>query len=545
MGGPDARVTVLPVQFSSDQTGPVQLPLFRVQDRATGAERFVDNQGRTYRSFDDWKENNQLPPGKMVYPSGGHLTPDVHLTTRTTPRTVDTPLEHVKGWIDDAALVGGVVAGGAVLLGSGGALAPVVLGAATTWQTFRSVESLDDRHRHGQSINPFTDEGARGEWLNLGAGALSLASLGATGLAGRLAQTGSRFGRPVSPFDVRTMRDATLYRHLDPSVQSAIAAQARSAGNDRALADLARSEHFRGLDVQQQQTFLRDLSNLSPDVRRAFHDSYPTAARLDAGDSGANAFSRLVGAPDFRQLPVAEQAATLRALGDIDGGARQTFYDEWALRPRDRGALLDVAQSGGFQVMGASTQRAVLRSLSGVPANTRELLAEQLPKHGARPADAETLGRLFSSRGFPVLDPAERERLLRYAYWAQQNRARPARRVRLRPEQHVRGLRRDVQAVFSGAGDAGRGGAAADHARALRDPRSPVRAATRAGARAPRSSLKRSPGAGERVRTRRSSPRCSASKPRRTEPAPEVEVRRPSALEPAREVHPTVGVIAV
>jgi hypothetical protein len=493
VGGPDAKVTVLPIQYSSDQTGAVQLPLFRVQDQATGQDRFVDNQGRTYQSFDDWKENNQLPPGNMVYPSDGHLSPDVKITTQNTPRTVDTPLEHVKGWLDNAALVGGVVAGGAVLLGSGGTLAPVVLGGATAWQTFRSVEALNDRQQHGQSINPFSDEGARGEWLNLGAGALSLASLGATGLAGRLAQTGSRFaypaatgaaflrvganvldagsaahagqqlythwdelsgseranlalsagfwgvstfagargadGKPVSPFDVRSMRDATLYGHLDPTVRSAIEAEARTAGSDRALADLAGSTHFRGLSAEQQRTYLRDFSSLSPEVKRAFYDNYPTAAGASGAPNGAEAFNRLVGRADFRQLPAAQQASVLRTMGAMDGGARQAFYDEWTRAPQDRSALMSVARSGGFQALPPATQRAVLESLSGVPASTRTLLAEQLSKHSGSATDAETVGRLFSSEGFQAMSIAERERLLRYIGGTNQALSTPARQA--------------------------------------------------------------------------------------------------------------------
>ncbi|WP_225672584.1 DUF4781 domain-containing protein [Bradyrhizobium hereditatis] len=91
VGGADAQVTVLPVTYSSAETGPVQLPLFRVTS-ADGRERFVDNIGRAYDSFDDWRENNQLPPGSMTYPSGGHLTarPDgsVALQHGNTPKTV-------------------------------------------------------------------------------------------------------------------------------------------------------------------------------------------------------------------------------------------------------------------------------------------------------------------------------------------------------------------------------------------------------------------------------------------------------------------------
>lgn len=195
VGGDTPQVTVLPVQYASEGTGPVELPLFRVQDPATGDDRFVDNTGRTYSSFDDWRENNQLPPGNMVYPSNGHLgrtaAGEPALGTGNTPRTVDTFGEHAGQFLDGAALVGGVVAGGFIIAGSGGTAAPFVLGGASAWGAYRSGDRLHDRATHGQSINPFTDAGARAEWLNFGANTLGVVGLGATGIATRLAARGS------------------------------------------------------------------------------------------------------------------------------------------------------------------------------------------------------------------------------------------------------------------------------------------------------------------------------------------------------------------
>jgi Domain of unknown function (DUF4781)/DNA/RNA non-specific endonuclease len=199
-------VTVLPVAYSSAETGPVQLPLFRVTG-ADGRERFVDNVGRAYDSFDDWRENNQLPPGSMTYPSGGHLTarPDgtVTLEHGNTPKTVDTFGEHFTQVVDKVALVGGIVAGGVLIVGTGGLATPIVIGAgavavgAGAWGAYRSGSELVDRADHGQSIDPFSDETARGLWLNVGASALSI---GAFGSAARLAQLG-RAGRVIAPVE--------------------------------------------------------------------------------------------------------------------------------------------------------------------------------------------------------------------------------------------------------------------------------------------------------------------------------------------------------
>lgn len=206
-GESPAQVTVLPVTYSDGRTGPVQVPLFRVND-PSGAERYVDNTGRRYDDFADWKTNNVLPPGTQVYPEDGHLTAEadgrVALGQGNTPKTVDSFGEHFTSALDTAALVGGIVAGGVLIVGTGGLATPaVVAGAgavaagAGAWGAYRSGSALVDRGEHGQSLNPVTDGEARGLWLNLGA---SVASVGAFGSATRLAQLGQA-GRAVAPLE--------------------------------------------------------------------------------------------------------------------------------------------------------------------------------------------------------------------------------------------------------------------------------------------------------------------------------------------------------
>lgn len=206
-GEAPANVAVLPVTYSDGKTGPVQLPLFRVTD-PSGTERYVDNTGRRYDDFEDWRTNNKLPPGTQVYPEGGHLTADadgkVALGQGNTPETVDTFGEHVAGVVDKAALVGGIVAGGVLIVGTGGLATPAVVAGASAvavgagaWGAYRSGSELVDRGQHGQSLNPVTDAEARGLWLNLGA---SVASVGAFGSAARLSQLGQA-GRAVAPLE--------------------------------------------------------------------------------------------------------------------------------------------------------------------------------------------------------------------------------------------------------------------------------------------------------------------------------------------------------
>jgi hypothetical protein len=203
IGGTNPEVTVLPVVYSSPESGTVELPLYRVRNPETGVEGYVDNIGREYESFEEWRTTNALPSGNMTHPADGHLVagPDGSALTESanTPQTTDTPIEHAKEILDHAALVGGVAAGGLILAGTGGAAAPVVGAAASAWGAYRAGESLADRAQHGQSLNPIEDPGARADWVNLGVNALGLGGLGLMKVGARL--SGARGLGAVSAVD--------------------------------------------------------------------------------------------------------------------------------------------------------------------------------------------------------------------------------------------------------------------------------------------------------------------------------------------------------
>ncbi len=325
VGGPNANVTVLPVQYASKDTGAVQVPLFRVQDQATGRDRFVDNTGRVYQSFDDWKANNQLPPGNMVYPAGGHLSgSDPKLESGNTPRTPDTFGEKVAAVLDDAALVGGVIAGGAILLGSDGILAPLVVGAATAWTTYRSASELIDRSQHGQSIS-LSDPSSRAAWFGVAAGSLSLLTLGATGVAGRLAEAGSELAFPA----------ATTAAYLRVGTSAVDAATAGNAGytlfanwNDLSpgqRANLALSAGFWGVSTFAG-TKTAGGSPWEPFNANAIRDNIvygsfepSVQARLQervngTGGLGESDWAQLAVSPYFRHLSPDEQLGLLDNL---------------------------------------------------------------------------------------------------------------------------------------------------------------------------------------------------------------------------------------
>ncbi|MGL4959647.1 MAG: DUF4781 domain-containing protein [Inquilinus sp.] len=190
LGGDTARVTVLPIQYSSRQTGPVQLPLFRVEGK-DGKTWFVDNLGARYDSFGKWTDKNQLPPGNVTYPKGGELKPGpdgkVALESRNTPKTPDTIGEQLLEAGDMVALVGGLLAGGAMMIGSGGTAAPVVMIAAGAWVSGRGAQTLAERDDIGLS-NDFGDPQARAAYFNIAAGVLSGLPLGRAAFLARTGQ---------------------------------------------------------------------------------------------------------------------------------------------------------------------------------------------------------------------------------------------------------------------------------------------------------------------------------------------------------------------
>lgn len=227
VGGPGARVAALPVTVTSEQIGGVvQVPLFRVET-TDGQTRFVDfnpatGEARQYSSFQDWRENNKLPPGRMSFPQDGHLTAGVdgkpRIITENTPGTVDTFWER---WgqpvLDGAALVGGVVLIGAAIVGTGGT-ALVVGGALLgAYGAYRGGEVIVDRATHGQTVNPLENAEARNAWLNIGASAVGFAAAGAS------LRAASAAGRTVSGLDdaANALRLANNARTLNVAAQYA------------------------------------------------------------------------------------------------------------------------------------------------------------------------------------------------------------------------------------------------------------------------------------------------------------------------------------
>lgn len=174
-------ITVLPIQLYSD--GKLySLSLFRF--KAGSKWKFIDNVGRIYKDFQDWKENNVLPPGKVCYPLNGHLQRNCkgYVQTRCKSTPFGSNQAKVMKTADISTGVIGIVgAVGTVFLTGGAALPFVVAGIGSAlYTTTRSVYHLMDRGSHGQTLNPFENHENFSLWLGIGANVISFGAMGAT-----------------------------------------------------------------------------------------------------------------------------------------------------------------------------------------------------------------------------------------------------------------------------------------------------------------------------------------------------------------------------
>jgi len=204
LGGPDPQVTVLPIEYSSSGAGPVRLPLFRVG--TANGDRYVDNTGRDYFSLQDWKDHNQLPPGIVIFPDQGQLAADqgggIKLDSAATPAAPDGRWKQVKGVINDAVLVGGITADGALIMGPDVVGTPIVGDMAIV----SGVWPIDTAS--GELLN---DSTGCGLWLDLAA---DTAGMGA--FASEAALANSAPARSLAT----TRSTASLNRYAGPAAPS-------------------------------------------------------------------------------------------------------------------------------------------------------------------------------------------------------------------------------------------------------------------------------------------------------------------------------------
>ena len=191
-----ADVTIIPVTVTNNSEGATSVPVYRVETE--DGPKFVDTQGHSYSSLQDWEENNKLPSGRMTYPEGMDMANADNLVSKNTPEVNDTWQEHALAVGDTVATVAGVAALGLLVVGTGGTAGAVLLAGgvgAGVWGAGRASASLYDDAQHGVDITDLSDPNVRTKWiegiasgLSAGAGGVGLLARGGA----RLTATGAR-----------------------------------------------------------------------------------------------------------------------------------------------------------------------------------------------------------------------------------------------------------------------------------------------------------------------------------------------------------------
>ncbi|MGD1884888.1 MAG: DNA/RNA non-specific endonuclease [Paracoccaceae bacterium] len=196
LGGGGARVSVVPVSVTSNEFGVAAFNVFRVE-RADGSVGFVDDQGRKYDDFDDWTGNEELPQGQMTYPAG--LEPGAALIDpKATRGVVDTNWERFGQVLDWAAVGVGVVAGAAIVVGTGGTAAILAAGAAGAYTAGTAGADLYEDHQRGLDVLDFSNPENRSRWLEVAAGTLSVGAIGSGIKVANAARNGAQVSQTLS-----------------------------------------------------------------------------------------------------------------------------------------------------------------------------------------------------------------------------------------------------------------------------------------------------------------------------------------------------------
>ncbi|HDR9038816.1 TPA: LWXIA domain-containing protein [Burkholderia vietnamiensis] len=192
-GGATTQVSVLPMVYAAKDAGMTTSALFKVSGK--GDTQYVDETASTYDDINDYIDNNELSKDGTVDIATGH-------NADGTLRLVSKAAHHESGFdsfmntLTSTGLNIGMMVGGMALEGLGtlldgtvvGAVVGVplnLLGAGMMYTAIGATVTsagldLANRADHGRSINPFTDAGARMDFINL----VPMGAAGAAKLAG-------------------------------------------------------------------------------------------------------------------------------------------------------------------------------------------------------------------------------------------------------------------------------------------------------------------------------------------------------------------------
>lgn len=152
---------------------------------------FIDEQLRVYQNWQDFTENNKFGEGVFVAPSNG-------IYTQSKINCSIWKQNNITKYVDIGIAIAGVTATTAIAVVAfipatifasvAGITTAAVVGAeavgisASAYSIGRSAYNLVERHEHKQTIC-ITDKHARGEWLNVALGTVTVGALGAANIA--------------------------------------------------------------------------------------------------------------------------------------------------------------------------------------------------------------------------------------------------------------------------------------------------------------------------------------------------------------------------
>ncbi|MPV70452.1 LWXIA domain-containing protein [Burkholderia sp. BE17] len=180
-GGAGTQVNILPLIYSDKTAGMVTSALFKVTD-GKGNVQYVDDTSAKYDNVGDYVDNNQLASSGTLdlvtgYDGNGHA--QYQQKAAHHDDWFDSTLNTLTGGKVNLGMMGlGLLMEGAgVLLDATGVGAfagaalnftgAVMMDTAIGSSMAKSAIDIGSRWDHNQSVNPFTDAGARGDWLNL------------------------------------------------------------------------------------------------------------------------------------------------------------------------------------------------------------------------------------------------------------------------------------------------------------------------------------------------------------------------------------------
>ncbi|VWD60030.1 peptidoglycan-binding protein [Burkholderia lata] len=192
-GGANTQVSVLPMVYAAKDAGMTTSAIFKVTGK--DGTQYVDETGSTYNDINDYINNNELSKDGTVDIATGHNA-DGTLQLVSKAAHHESGFDSFLGALTSTGANIGMMLGGMALEGLGGLLdgtgigaivgVPLnVLGATMMYTAIGSTMTsagldIATRIEHGRSINPFTDAGARADFINL----VPMGAAGAAKLAG-------------------------------------------------------------------------------------------------------------------------------------------------------------------------------------------------------------------------------------------------------------------------------------------------------------------------------------------------------------------------